>query len=103
MAAVLPNPKRMRVEPASPYVKERKVWILKNMMNLSGIAYYEAPQSKAAQDSIQIDSALIFDIPYIDLTGISNIGISIQKYNEELSTKEDSTASDSISQNNFNY
>ena len=103
MAAVLPNPKRMSVEPASPYVKVRKVWILKNMMNLSGIAYYEAPQSKATQDSVQIDSTLIFDIPYVDLTGISKIGISIQKYNEELSTKEDSTASDSTSQNTFNY
>jgi len=38
-AAVLPNPKRMRVEPPSPYAKERSQWILRQMTQLSGIAY----------------------------------------------------------------
>lgn len=103
MAAVLPNPKRMRVEPASPYVKERKDWILKNMMNLSGIAYYEAPKPKAVPDSVQKDSTFIFEIPYIDRMDISKVGISIQNYKEELNAKEDSTVSDSTSQNDFNY
>ncbi len=41
MAAVLPNPKRMRIEPPTPYVAERKDWILRNMMQLSGITYVE--------------------------------------------------------------
>ncbi len=39
MAVVLPNPKRMRVEPPSPFVADRKDWVLRNMTQLSGIAY----------------------------------------------------------------
>jgi len=39
LAAVLPNPKRMRVNPPSPYAKERSRWILKQMTQLSGIQY----------------------------------------------------------------
>ena len=68
MAAVLPNPKRMRVEPASPYVKERKDWILKNMMNLSGITYYNYPEPEVVQDSVQTDSSFTFDAPFINLS-----------------------------------
>lgn len=53
MAAVLPNPKIMRVEPPSPYVAERKDWILRNMMQLSGIAYVKEsalPEEKKTFD-----------------------------------------------------
>jgi monofunctional biosynthetic peptidoglycan transglycosylase len=39
LAAVLPNPKRMRVNPPSPFAKERSRWILQQMTHLSGIAY----------------------------------------------------------------
>ncbi len=39
MAAVLPNPKRMRVEPPSPYTEERSRWILQQMTQITGIAY----------------------------------------------------------------
>ena len=57
MAAVLPNPKRMRVEPPTPYVAERQDWILRNMMQLSGIAYLpeSKPDSLPQWDSVKID------------------------------------------------
>lgn len=41
LAAVLPSPKRMRVNPPSPFAKERSEWILKQMTQLSGIAYHQ--------------------------------------------------------------
>ncbi|REL39090.1 monofunctional biosynthetic peptidoglycan transglycosylase [Rhodohalobacter sp. SW132] len=43
LAAVLPSPKRMRVNPPSPYAEERSGWILRQMTQLSGIAYYQPP------------------------------------------------------------
>lgn len=106
MAAVLPSPKRMRVEPASPFVKERKEWILRNMMNLSGIAYYEVPKPKIVIDSMQIDSTqadstFIFNIPYADRLDISKVGITVSDFDDE-GTKADSVDSDSTA-NNFNY
>ncbi len=39
MAAVLPSPKRMSVEPPSPYTLERSRWILQQMTHLTGVAY----------------------------------------------------------------
>jgi len=39
LAAVLPSPKRMRVEPPSPYTRERSRWILRQMQQLSGVSY----------------------------------------------------------------
>lgn len=39
LAAVLPSPKRMRIEPPSPFAQKRSRWILKQMTQLSGIAY----------------------------------------------------------------
>lgn len=36
LAAVLPSPKRMRVEPPSPYTMERSRWILQQMTQLRG-------------------------------------------------------------------
>lgn len=56
MAAVLPNPKRMRVEPPTPYVSERKDWILRNMMQLSGISYVE--EKEYSEKEVNFDSAL---------------------------------------------
>ncbi len=41
LAAVLPSPKRMRAEPPSPFAEERSLWILRQMTQLSGIAYYQ--------------------------------------------------------------
>ncbi len=97
MAAVLPNPKRMRVEPASPYVKERKDWILKNMMNLSGIAYYNYPKPEVLQDSVQTDSSFTFDAPFINRIQISRVGLSLSGISSDRAEKPDSSATDSVS------
>ncbi|MEQ9090216.1 MAG: monofunctional biosynthetic peptidoglycan transglycosylase [Balneola sp.] len=97
MAAVLPNPKRMRVEPASPYVKERKDWILKNMMNLSGIAYYNYPKPEVVQDSVQTDSSFTFDAPFINRIQISRVGLSLSGISSDRAEKPDSSATDSVS------
>lgn len=39
-AAVLPSPKRMRVNPPSPYAQERSRWILRQMNQLTGKTFY---------------------------------------------------------------
>lgn len=39
-AAVLPSPKRMRVNPPSPYAMERSRWILRQMNQLTGKVFY---------------------------------------------------------------
>ncbi|MEX0890391.1 MAG: transglycosylase domain-containing protein, partial [Balneolaceae bacterium] len=44
LAAVLPSPKRMRVEPPSPYTHERSRWILRQMTQLSGVRYLPGPE-----------------------------------------------------------
>ena len=101
MAAVLPNPKRMRVEPASPFVQKRKNWILKNMMNLSGITYYEAPKSKAVQDSIISDSSNVFDLQFIDRIPVSRVSLSLDYFDKKVSVKPDSAKEDSSLKKDF--
>jgi|TARA_R100001591_G_scaffold118625_1_gene143035 monofunctional biosynthetic peptidoglycan transglycosylase len=96
MAAVLPNPKRMRVEPASPYVQKRKDWILRNMMNLSGIAYYNYPEPEVVKDSVQTDSMFIFDIPFINRVEISGIGLSLSDARAVDKANKDSSKTDSV-------
>lgn len=103
MAAVLPNPKRMRVEPASPYVKERKDWILKNMMNLSGIAYYNYPEPEVVQDSVQTDSSFTFDAPFINRIQISRVGLSLSGISSDRTEKPDSSATDSVKKREFRF
>ncbi|MEQ8577829.1 MAG: monofunctional biosynthetic peptidoglycan transglycosylase [Balneola sp.] len=103
MAAVLPNPKRMRVEPASPYVKERKDWILKNMMNLSGIAYYKYPEPEVVQDSVQTDSSFTFDTPFINRIQISRVGLSLSDISSNNKEKTDSSATDSVKNRKFRF
>ena len=39
-AAVLPSPKRMRVNPPSPYTRQRSRWILRQMNQLTGKTFY---------------------------------------------------------------
>lgn len=52
MAAVLPSPKRMRVEPPSPFAKERSQWILRQMTQLSGHRYVpDAPMQQVDPDN----------------------------------------------------
>jgi monofunctional biosynthetic peptidoglycan transglycosylase len=36
LAAVLPNPRRYKVNPPGPYVRERQQWILQQMSHLGG-------------------------------------------------------------------
>ncbi|MBR9917648.1 monofunctional biosynthetic peptidoglycan transglycosylase [bacterium] len=103
MAAVLPNPKRMRVEPASPYVKERKDWILKNMMNLSGIAYYNYPEPEVVQDSVQSDSSFTFDAPFINRIQISQVGLSLSGISSDRTENPDSSATDSVKNREFRF
>lgn len=50
LAAVLPSPKRMRVEPPSPFAEERSLWILRQMTQLSGIAYYQPEEPDEFDD-----------------------------------------------------
>ncbi len=103
MAAVLPNPKRMRVEPASPYVKKRKDWILKNMMNLSGIAYYNYPEPEVVQDSVQTDSSFTFDAPFINRIQISRVGLSLSGISSDRTEKPDSSTTDSVKNREFRF
>jgi monofunctional glycosyltransferase len=39
LAAVLPNPRRLRADRPSSYVEERRAWILRQMEHLGGAAY----------------------------------------------------------------
>lgn len=50
LAAVLPSPKRMRVEPPSPYAFERSRWILRQMTQLTGIRY-TGPITRNSEDT----------------------------------------------------
>lgn len=43
LAAVLPNPRRFRVDAPSPYVQRRTAWILQQMGQLGGPGYLERP------------------------------------------------------------
>lgn len=51
LAAVLPSPKRMRVEPPSPYTEERSRWILRQMTHLTGIPYLPLDRSSREEDT----------------------------------------------------
>ena len=54
LAAVLPSPKRMRVEPPSPYAYERSRWILRQMTQLTGIQYVQ-PTQREPEDTTDIE------------------------------------------------
>lgn len=92
MAAVLPNPKRMRVEPASPYVNKRKFWILRNMRNLSGVAYYNKPESVQTPDSLTVDTNTVlnqFYIPKADISGLK-LNLDLSNLNDRKNINVDS-------------
>lgn len=63
MAAVLPSPKRMRVEPPSPFAQERSRWILRQMTQLSGIAYIPQQEDMPEED---IDPMLFDAVDELD-------------------------------------
>lgn len=56
LAAVLPSPKRMRVEPPSPYAAQRSRWILRQMRQLTGQSF-GAPRPQPAESASADDSA----------------------------------------------
>ncbi|MDR9364673.1 MAG: monofunctional biosynthetic peptidoglycan transglycosylase [Balneolaceae bacterium] len=45
LAAVLPSPNRMRVNPPSPYTQERSLWILRQMNQLTGKTFHRFEDS----------------------------------------------------------
>ncbi len=49
LAAVLPNPLRLRVEAPSAYVRSRQAWILGQMAGLGGTAYLDEIDSSGAE------------------------------------------------------
>jgi monofunctional glycosyltransferase len=59
MAAVLSSPKRMRVEPPSPYTLERSGWILQQMKQMTGTEFRPAvpdAPSNSNSDSVRVRS-----------------------------------------------
>ena len=48
LAAVLPSPKRFRVDRPSPYVQQRQAWILRQMAMLGGTHILENPDNGSA-------------------------------------------------------
>ena len=60
LAAVLPSPKRMRVNPPSPYAEDRSQWILRQMTHLSGIAYVPI-DTTGASEPVTEDSSVVTD------------------------------------------
>jgi monofunctional glycosyltransferase len=57
LAAVLPSPKRMRVNPPSPFAEKRSLWILRQMTHLTGIAYL--PEVEALEEDEDLDPMLL--------------------------------------------
>jgi monofunctional biosynthetic peptidoglycan transglycosylase len=55
LAAVLPSPKRMRVEPPSPYAAQRSRWIQRQMRQLTGQSF-GAPRPQPAEVQANPDS-----------------------------------------------
>ncbi|MTI89498.1 MAG: monofunctional biosynthetic peptidoglycan transglycosylase [Balneolaceae bacterium] len=58
LATVLPNPKRMRAAPPSPFVQKRSKWVLRQMRQLTGVNYAPQPKQKADEE-IEDHKALI--------------------------------------------
>jgi len=56
LAAVLPSPKRMRVEPPSPYAAQRSRWILRQMRQLTGQSF-GAPRQQTTTAVTSPDSS----------------------------------------------
>lgn len=50
MAAVLPSPKRMRIEPPSPFALERSQWVLRQMTHLTGTSYAQVDSIEQTDD-----------------------------------------------------
>ncbi len=62
LAAVLPSPKRMRVEPPTPYTQERSSWILRQMTHLTGISYVPPPDTEPEEDHDPLPLEFYFEL-----------------------------------------
>jgi monofunctional glycosyltransferase len=62
LAAVLPSPKRMRVEPPTPYTQERSRWILRQMTHLTGILYLPPIADEPKDDPDPLPPGFEYDI-----------------------------------------
>lgn len=68
LASVLPSPKRMRVEPPSPFAEERSRWVLAQMSRLSGISYMPELPADSLPD---IDPIFTDSLDVFKQTGVS--------------------------------
>lgn len=60
LAAVLPSPKRMRVNPPSPYTQERSRWILRQMNQLTGRIFYEFEEDTKQEEITEAPADSIY-------------------------------------------
>ena len=89
LAAVLPSPKRMRVEPPSPFAEERSLWILRQMTQLSGIAYYQPEEPEENPEEFEDIDPLLLETEF-----------DMDQY--LTSEKPDTASSDSSNAENIN-
>lgn len=90
LAAVLPNPTRMRVEPPSPFTQERSQWILRQMTNLSGYIYTQTDRGNSTEEKEEDIDPMLLDTE-------SNIEQELFNNSNHLPGKPDSIKnSDSI-------
>lgn len=90
LAAVLPSPKRMRVNPPSPYAEERSRWILRQMSQLSGKAWIPEPETVSA-DSPGISAIVPDSLLEIAESELETDLFGITTDTTEAKTKPDST------------
>lgn len=91
LAAVLPSPKRMRVEPPSPYAAQRSRWILRQMRQLTGQSF-GAPRPQPTEAVTLPDSAAS--------VGQADTLITVQQLPEIQLQNLNSTSSDTVSGQN---
>lgn len=101
LVAVLPNPKRMRVSPPSPYTEERRSWILSQMTRLSGIAYIKVdsttvndPNPAKKEDSSALTDSLLKTQPVNSVSFTPDSLISEPP--ADAPSPNDTSASDSL-------
>ena len=101
-AAVLPNPKRMRVNPPSPYTQERSMWILQQMNQLTGKVYYsfgnedseDEPEESNSEEPDSADQDIFPDLNLYDFESDSDS--SSQNMHDSSATPVDTTDSSRI-------
>ena len=102
LAAVLPSPKRMRVNPPSPFTEERSKWILRQMTHLSGIAYVAVDTTDQAEpkpDFSSVAADTILTTQPVNSTSLSSDRLEFNRHFNDSSTPDTShsdTVSDSI-------